>query len=193
MGKNSHANPRVVVSVRCVIDLKYWVKCQSIVSVEWTPEQNTQRGKWEAPSVLGVQGRLPGGGGEHQCREHHLALRGARRWSSASNTPGRPVPPTYRKRNRGAEKLTTLPRWHSKVPGPGVTEKMGRKGKIGRAKSCGGLNVRLGVGWADDIDMNLISYLLQFVEDVGDEGEEEKEFISYNINIDIHYGVKSNR
>ncbi|XP_037359856.1 cytoplasmic dynein 1 heavy chain 1-like [Talpa occidentalis] len=30
-------------------------------------------------------------------------------------------------------------------------------------------------------------------EDVGDEGEEEKEFISYNINIDIHYGVKSNR
>eukprot|EP00069_Balaena_mysticetus_P006005 bmy_18308T0 len=29
-------------------------------------------------------------------------------------------------------------------------------------------------------------------EDVGDEGEEEKEFISYNINIDIHYGVKSN-
>ncbi|XP_012579828.1 PREDICTED: cytoplasmic dynein 1 heavy chain 1, partial [Condylura cristata] len=30
------------------------------------------------------------------------------------------------------------------------------------------------------------------VEDVGDEGEEEKEFISYNINIDIHYGVKSN-
>ncbi|EPY87752.1 dynein, cytoplasmic, heavy polypeptide 1-like protein [Camelus ferus] len=30
------------------------------------------------------------------------------------------------------------------------------------------------------------------IEDVGDEGEEEKEFISYNINIDIHYGVKSN-
>ncbi|KAB0405288.1 hypothetical protein E2I00_000718, partial [Balaenoptera physalus] len=29
-------------------------------------------------------------------------------------------------------------------------------------------------------------------KDVGDEGEEEKEFISYNINIDIHYGVKSN-
>lgn len=41
--------------------------------------------------------------------------------------------------------------------------------------------------------MNLIEYLLWFVEDVGDEGEEEKEFISYNINIDIHYGVKSNR
>ena len=35
--------------------------------------------------------------------------------------------------------------------------------------------------------------VLWFVEDVGDEGEEEKEFISYNINIDIHYGVKSNR
>ncbi|XP_023392903.1 cytoplasmic dynein 1 heavy chain 1 [Pteropus vampyrus] len=31
-----------------------------------------------------------------------------------------------------------------------------------------------------------------YAEDVGDEGEEEKEFISYNINIDIHYGVKSN-
>ena len=30
-------------------------------------------------------------------------------------------------------------------------------------------------------------------EDVGDEGEEEKECISYNINIDIHYGLKSNR
>uniref|UniRef100_A0A8D0GTG5 Cytoplasmic dynein 1 heavy chain 1 n=1 Tax=Sphenodon punctatus TaxID=8508 RepID=A0A8D0GTG5_SPHPU len=29
-------------------------------------------------------------------------------------------------------------------------------------------------------------------EDVGDEGEEEKEFISYNINTDIHYGIKSN-
>uniref|UniRef100_A0A6Q2WQB4 Cytoplasmic dynein 1 heavy chain 1 n=1 Tax=Esox lucius TaxID=8010 RepID=A0A6Q2WQB4_ESOLU len=29
-------------------------------------------------------------------------------------------------------------------------------------------------------------------EDVGDEGEEEKECISYNINIDIHYGLKSN-
>ncbi|KAG7269475.1 LOW QUALITY PROTEIN: hypothetical protein CRUP_009988 [Coryphaenoides rupestris] len=29
-------------------------------------------------------------------------------------------------------------------------------------------------------------------EDVGDEGEEEKESIAYNISIDIHYGVKSN-
>ncbi|XP_061071720.1 cytoplasmic dynein 1 heavy chain 1 isoform X1 [Conger conger] len=29
-------------------------------------------------------------------------------------------------------------------------------------------------------------------EDVGDEGEEEKECISYNISIDIHYGLKSN-
>ncbi|XP_078516318.1 cytoplasmic dynein 1 heavy chain 1 [Lissotriton helveticus] len=29
-------------------------------------------------------------------------------------------------------------------------------------------------------------------EDVGDEGEEEKELISYNVNIDIHYGLKSN-
>ncbi|XP_028677485.1 cytoplasmic dynein 1 heavy chain 1 isoform X2 [Erpetoichthys calabaricus] len=29
-------------------------------------------------------------------------------------------------------------------------------------------------------------------EDVGDEGEEERECISYNISIDIHYGLKSN-
>ncbi|XP_069493861.1 cytoplasmic dynein 1 heavy chain 1 [Ambystoma mexicanum] len=29
-------------------------------------------------------------------------------------------------------------------------------------------------------------------EDVADEGEEEKELISYNVNIDIHYGLKSN-
>ncbi|KAL0969613.1 hypothetical protein UPYG_G00229830 [Umbra pygmaea] len=29
-------------------------------------------------------------------------------------------------------------------------------------------------------------------EDVGDEGDEEKECISYNINTDIHYGLKSN-
>ncbi|XP_056446392.1 cytoplasmic dynein 1 heavy chain 1 [Gadus chalcogrammus] len=29
-------------------------------------------------------------------------------------------------------------------------------------------------------------------EDVGDEGEEEKESIAYNISIDIHYGIKSN-
>ncbi|XP_032633296.1 cytoplasmic dynein 1 heavy chain 1 [Chelonoidis abingdonii] len=29
-------------------------------------------------------------------------------------------------------------------------------------------------------------------EDVGDEGEEEREFISYSINTDIHYGLKSN-
>ncbi|XP_073434094.1 cytoplasmic dynein 1 heavy chain 1 isoform X2 [Dendrobates tinctorius] len=29
-------------------------------------------------------------------------------------------------------------------------------------------------------------------EDVGDEGEEEREFISYKLNIDIHYGLKSN-
>ncbi|XP_044127627.1 cytoplasmic dynein 1 heavy chain 1 isoform X1 [Bufo gargarizans] len=29
-------------------------------------------------------------------------------------------------------------------------------------------------------------------EDVGDEGEEERELISYRVNIDIHYGLKSN-
>lgn len=32
-----------------------------------------------------------------------------------------------------------------------------------------------------------------FTEEVGDEGEEEKECITYNISIDIHYGLKSNR
>lgn len=39
------------------------------------------------------------------------------------------------------------------------------------------------------------SYILFFffAEDVGDEGEEEKEFISYSISTDIHYGIKSNR
>jgi dynein heavy chain 1 len=35
--------------------------------------------------------------------------------------------------------------------------------------------------------------LLCYTEDVGDEGEEEKESIAYNISIDIHYGIKSNR
>lgn len=30
-------------------------------------------------------------------------------------------------------------------------------------------------------------------EEVGDEGEEEKECITYNVSIDIHYGIKSNR
>lgn len=192
MGKNSHANPHVVVSVRCVIDLKYWVKCQSIALSEHLsriPREGSGKRllcwEYKGDCLEGVVSIGVGNTASH-CMgpDPDLVL---------------PTPqagqclPTYRKRNRGAEKLTTLPRWHSKVPGPGVGEKMGRKGIIGRAKSCGGLNVRLGVWWADDIDMNLVSYLLQFVEDVGDEGEEEKEFISYNINIDIHYGVKSNR
>lgn len=39
---------------------------------------------------------------------------------------------------------------------------------------------------------NLILFVLP-TEDVGDEGEEEKESITYNISIDIHYGIKSNR
>lgn len=40
----------------------------------------------------------------------------------------------------------------------------------------------------------IIPYILFiFAEDVGDEGEEEKEFISYSISTDIHYGIKSNR
>lgn len=42
--------------------------------------------------------------------------------------------------------------------------------------------------------LEIISYVLYFLaEDVGDEGEEEKEFISYSISTDIHYGIKSNR
>lgn len=38
-----------------------------------------------------------------------------------------------------------------------------------------------------------MSRLFIYTEDVGDEGEEEKECITYNISIDIHYGIKSNR
>lgn len=39
-----------------------------------------------------------------------------------------------------------------------------------------------------------MTFLCQFsTEEVGDEGEEEKECITYNISIDIHYGIKSNR
>lgn len=39
-----------------------------------------------------------------------------------------------------------------------------------------------------------ITFLSQFsTEEVGDEGEEEKECITYNVSIDIHYGIKSNR
>lgn len=36
-------------------------------------------------------------------------------------------------------------------------------------------------------------FYLTFAEEVGDEGEEEKECITYNVSIDIHYGLKSNR
>lgn len=36
-------------------------------------------------------------------------------------------------------------------------------------------------------------FYFTFAEEVGDEGEEEKECITYNISIDIHYGLKSNR
>lgn len=41
----------------------------------------------------------------------------------------------------------------------------------------------------------IISYIVfvLYTEDVGDEGEEEKECITYNVSIDIHYGIKSNR
>lgn len=42
------------------------------------------------------------------------------------------------------------------------------------------------------IDITVLAVLFPS-EDVGDEGEEEKECISYGINIDIHYGIKSNR
>lgn len=80
------------------------------------------------------------------------------------------------------------------------------EGKIRASHVTRGVSARLGMGWGSsgseqlinsiknwNIDLNLIERLLWFAEDVGDEGEEEKEFISYNINIDIHYGVKSNR
>lgn len=40
---------------------------------------------------------------------------------------------------------------------------------------------------------SVYSYTLCLTEEVGDEGEEEKECITYNISIDIHYGIKSNR
>lgn len=53
------------------------------------------------------------------------------------------------------------------------------------------------------IDLQLNGLLVQMrldkiwfvlhTEDVGDEGEEEKECITYNVSIDIHYGIKSNR
>ena len=44
-----------------------------------------------------------------------------------------------------------------------------------------------------DLVLSNINNYLSLSEDVGDEGEEEKECICYNINIDIHYGLKSNR
>lgn len=43
---------------------------------------------------------------------------------------------------------------------------------------------------------NCVKNIFCFVvhtEDVGDEGEEEKECITYIVSIDIHYGIKSNR
>lgn len=44
----------------------------------------------------------------------------------------------------------------------------------------------------------LFSYLINIcicflTEEVGDESEEEKECITYNVSIDIRYGIKSNR
>lgn len=51
-------------------------------------------------------------------------------------------------------------------------------------------------GWetvADALEIKYFSHRIFFAEDVGDEGEEEKEFISYSISTDIHYGIKSNR
>lgn len=40
---------------------------------------------------------------------------------------------------------------------------------------------------------HVLSHLFFHTEDVGDEGEEEKECITYNVSVDIHYGIKSNR
>jgi len=46
---------------------------------------------------------------------------------------------------------------------------------------------------ADALEIKYFLHSICFAEDVGDEGEEEKEFISYSISTDIHYGIKSNR
>lgn len=46
---------------------------------------------------------------------------------------------------------------------------------------------------ADALEIKYFLHSIFFAEDVGDEGEEEKEFISYSISTDIHYGIKSNR
>lgn len=46
---------------------------------------------------------------------------------------------------------------------------------------------------ADALGIKYFLHSVFFAEDVGDEGEEEKEFISYTISTDIHYGIKSNR
>lgn len=44
------------------------------------------------------------------------------------------------------------------------------------------------------VDREIIfGFYLTLTEEVGDEGEEEKECITYNVSIDIHYGLKSNR
>lgn len=45
----------------------------------------------------------------------------------------------------------------------------------------------------DVLEIKYSLHSIFFAEDVGDEGEEEKEFISYSISTDIHYGIKSNR
>lgn len=46
---------------------------------------------------------------------------------------------------------------------------------------------------AGTLEIKYFLHRMFFAEDVGDEGEEEKEFISYSISTDIHYGIKSNR
>ena len=48
-------------------------------------------------------------------------------------------------------------------------------------------------GAAEVLKIKCFLHSVFFAEDVGDEGEEEKEFISYSISNDIHYGIKSNR
>lgn len=50
-----------------------------------------------------------------------------------------------------------------------------------------------GGGAAEVLKIKCFLHSVFFAEDVGDEGEEEKEFISYSISNDIHYGIKSNR
>ena len=47
--------------------------------------------------------------------------------------------------------------------------------------------------WLVGVALACVLTLFSPTEDVGDEGEEERECISYVVSTDIHYGLKSNR